>query len=73
MNFKSWYQENIGDGAAFLGAPGADGTGNYGDVGPQTRYNGHGATYGARSHLDQVEKMFGFKNKRWFKRIKKRI
>lgn len=71
MNFRAWYNE--WEGNTFPGTPGTDGTGNYGDVGPQTRYNGHGATYGAQSHLDIVDKMYGFNRKKIFKRMKKKV
>lgn len=70
MNFRTWYNE--WEGNAFPGTPGTDGTGNYGDVGPQTKYNGHGATYGAQSHLDTVEKMYKLKPRLFVKRMKKR-
>lgn len=70
MNFRAWFIE--WGGFAHIGEPGANGTGNYGDVGPQTRYNGHGATYGAKSHLDQVEKMYKLKPPLVVKRMKKK-
>ena len=71
MNFRSWFIE--WEGAAHLGSPGRDGTGDYGDVGPQTRRDGHGATYGEISHLDKVEKMFKLKPPLIIKRMKKKI
>jgi hypothetical protein len=71
VNFRSWYNE--WEGYAHIGEPGKDGTGNYGDVGPQSRYNGHGATYGAQSHLGRVEKMYKLKPPLVIKRMKKRV
>lgn len=59
MNFRAWYNE--WEGNSFPGTPGKDGTGNYGDVGPQTKYNGHGASYGAPSYMNNVEKMYKLK------------
>jgi hypothetical protein len=70
VNFRAWFTE--WGGFAPIGTPGADGTGSYGDVGPQTRYNGHGVTYGAKSHLDQVEKMYKLKPPLVVKRMKKK-
>ena len=69
MNFRTWFNE--WEGNQFPATPGADGTGSYGDFGPQTKYNGHGATYGAVSHLDQVEKMYKLKPPLVVKRSKK--
>jgi len=70
VNFKQWYIE--WEGSSYPATPGEGGTGSYGDVGPQTKYNGHGATYGAKSHLDQVEKMYRLKPPLLFKRMKKK-
>ena len=71
MNFKRWFYEWAG--AAFPGTPGPDGTGNYGDLAGQTKYNGHGASYGAPSFGKKVDKMFGIKPEIVVKKIKKTI
>lgn len=71
MNFRAWYTE--WEGSQFPGTPGPEGTGSYGDYGPQTKYNGHGATYGAKSHLDQVEKMYKLKPPLIIKHMKKKV
>ncbi|NIQ15602.1 MAG: hypothetical protein GTO02_14755 [Candidatus Dadabacteria bacterium] len=71
MNFKAWYREWAG--RAFPGTPGKAGTGSYGDVGPQTKYNGHGLTYGAPSDLKKVEKMYKLKPPLVIKRMKKKV
>lgn len=71
MNFRAWFTE--WEGNTFPGTPGRDGTGSYGDVGPQTKYNGHGATYGAPSFLSNVEKLYGLKPQLVIKRRKKRV
>ena len=71
VEFRAWYNE--WEGSTFPGTPGVNGTGSYGDYGPQTKYNGHGATYGAQGDLARVEKLYKLKPPLIIKRMKKKL
>jgi hypothetical protein len=66
VNFKKWYAE--WEGTTFPGVA------KQGDFGPQSKYNGHGDSYGERPEMignrNKVDKLYGF-DKRMFKRMKK--
>jgi hypothetical protein len=76
VNFRAWFTE--WEGNSFPGTPSSGtadgaGTGNHGDVGHQTRYNGHGASYGAPSFLSNVEKLYKLKPELRIKIGKKKV
>ncbi len=75
MNFKQWFQERVGDGAAFIGAPGPDGTGSYGDLGPESKYNGPGFNYRVPpmdgKGKDHAKKLYGLGRHMMLKKMKK--
>lgn len=74
MNFKAWFTE--WEGFAHIGSPGKNGEGNYGDVGPQSKYNGHGAAYGQprlmQGDKNIADELYGFKRRIKFKRMNKK-
>jgi hypothetical protein len=75
VNFRQWYYEAVGDGAAFIGTPGISGSGtaNNPDFANQDKWHGHGFNYGMPGEGDKAERMYGIKRRLLLKRMKKMI